>query len=77
MPSARCRCKPVPYYTPQRLADGLFDECYDAGHMLGSSVVMLHHRKNGKRIRLAYSGDVGRPRAAHPSTRIRCRPPST
>ncbi len=53
--------KPVPYYTPHRLADGLFYECYDAGHMLGSSVVMLHHRKNGKRVRLAYSGDVGRP----------------
>ena len=29
--------------------------------MLGSSFVVLRHRLNGKEIRLAYSGDVGRP----------------
>jgi metallo-beta-lactamase family protein len=36
-------------------------ECYDAGHMLGSSCIVLHDRSNGKRVRLAYSGDIGRP----------------
>jgi metallo-beta-lactamase family protein len=54
--------QPVPYYTPKKLDDFLAYECYDAGHMLGSSVIILHYRNGGKRIRLAYSGDVGRPK---------------
>ena len=33
---------------------------YDAGHILGSSVVVFSIRQNGKTIRLAYSGDLGR-----------------
>jgi metallo-beta-lactamase family protein len=53
--------KPVGYYTPTRLGDGLSYECHDAGHMLGSSSVVLHHRTNGVRVRLAFSGDIGRP----------------
>jgi metallo-beta-lactamase family protein len=53
---------PVPYYTPKNLDRQLNYECYDAGHMLGSSCVVLHHRADGKRIRLAFSGDIGRPR---------------
>ena len=52
--------QPVPYYTPTRLDERLSYECYDAGHMLGSSCIVLHDRSNGKRVRLAYSGDIGR-----------------
>lgn len=52
--------QPVPYYTPQRLNGHLSYECYNAGHILGSSVVVLHERTNGQRVRLAFSGDVGR-----------------
>ena len=51
----------VPYYTPQRIAEHLSYECYDAGHILGSSSVLLHFRNGGRRVRLAFSGDVGRP----------------
>ena len=51
----------VPYYSPTNLDQGLNYECYDAGHMLGSSAIILHHRQNDKRIRLAFSGDIGRP----------------
>ena len=29
--------EPVPYYTAKELGDGLSYQCYDAGHMLGSS----------------------------------------
>ena len=39
-------------------------EAYDAGHILGSTAMVLHCQENGKRIRLAYSGDVGRPNQA-------------
>jgi metallo-beta-lactamase family protein len=53
--------RPVPYYTPQRIDDNLSYECYDAGHILGSSNIVLHYHDHGKRIRLIYSGDIGRP----------------
>jgi metallo-beta-lactamase family protein len=53
--------RPVPYYQPQALSDTLDYECFDAGHILGSSCVVVHHRENGRDVRLAYSGDVGRP----------------
>lgn len=33
----------------------------NTGHMLGSSVVTLEVNEYGKRIRLAYTGDIGRP----------------
>lgn len=53
--------EPVPYYTPKQLGDGLSYQCYDAGHMLGSSSVLIDYRANGGRTRLLYSGDIGRP----------------
>ncbi len=34
----------------------------DAGHILGSATVMVEMRENGKRISLAFTGDLGRPR---------------
>lgn len=45
-----------PYYTPVSLGANLTYQCYDAGHMLGSSCVVLHGT-----VRLIFSGDVGRP----------------
>jgi metallo-beta-lactamase family protein len=51
----------VSYYTPQTLGDNLDYECFDAGHILGSSSIVLHHRSAGVETRLAFSGDVGRP----------------
>jgi len=53
--------RPVPYYKPQPLSDSLDYECFDAGHILGSSCIVVHHRESGRDVRLAYSGDVGRP----------------
>ncbi len=49
--------RPVAYRTPTGIASGLTMESFDAGHMLGSSAVVLEHRG----VRLAFSGDVGRP----------------
>lgn len=48
--------QPVDYHTPHRLADGLKYTAYDAGHMLGSSSVVLEGD-----VRLGFSGDIGRP----------------
>ena len=53
--------QPVGYYTPKSLTQHLSYECYDAGHILGSSSLILNYRNDGSRVRLAYSGDLGRP----------------
>ena len=41
--------QPVPYHTPHDLDRHLSYECYDAGHILGSSCVVLHHRNRAAR----------------------------
>jgi metallo-beta-lactamase family protein len=53
--------EPVPMHTPKVLDPALSYEAYDAGHILGSTSVLLHYQENGKSIRVAYSGDMGRP----------------
>jgi metallo-beta-lactamase family protein len=52
--------QPVPLHTPKVLDPALSYEAYDAGHILGSSAILLHCHQDGKRLRLVYSGDVGR-----------------
>lgn len=52
---------PVPYHDRRSLTDDFSFEYHDAGHLLGSASVSLHYQKNGKRIRLTFSGDIGRP----------------
>jgi metallo-beta-lactamase family protein len=49
--------RPVSLRTPTNIGDKLVMESYDAGHILGSSSIVL---TDGK-VRLAFSGDVGRP----------------
>ena len=49
--------RPVPYHVTTDIGGGLTMESYDAGHILGSSSIVL---TDGK-VRLAFSGDVGRP----------------
>jgi metallo-beta-lactamase family protein len=53
--------QPVPLHTTKVLDPTLSYEAYDAGHILGSSALVLHGEENGRKIRLAFSGDVGRP----------------
>ncbi len=52
---------PVGYRVPFELEEGLVCEAYDAGHLLGSTALVFDWRRNGSRLRLAFSGDVGRP----------------
>lgn len=49
--------RPVRYHKPTDIGGGLTMESYDAGHILGSSSIVLTDGKT----RLAFSGDVGRP----------------
>ncbi|HLH18188.1 MAG TPA: MBL fold metallo-hydrolase [Bryobacteraceae bacterium] len=55
--------RPVPYHTRQELGPCLSFESYDAGHILGSAAVVLHEASGARGVRLAFSGDVGRPNA--------------
>jgi metallo-beta-lactamase family protein len=57
--------KPVKLHTPELLAGstaeaGFTTTAYDAGHMLGSTSVLVEAREKGKTTRLLFSGDVGR-----------------
>ncbi len=52
---------PVEYHKPRELGEDISYVPYDAGHMLGSSNVVMEAGSNGSKIRLTYSGDIGRP----------------
>lgn len=52
--------RPVELDRDQELAAGLAYRALDAGHILGSSAIVLTERTNGRSVRLAFSGDVGR-----------------
>ena len=52
--------QPVEYYQPKDVDQHLSYQSYDAGHILGSAALVLDYRNNGARVRLAFSGDVGR-----------------
>ena len=45
---------------PRQIAPGLTYCSYDAGHMLGSTAMVLTLEEKGRRRTLAFSGDVGR-----------------
>jgi len=48
-------------HTPTEVGKGLQYETFEAGHILGSTVMLLEGRENGKTVKLVFSGDVGRP----------------
>ena len=57
--------KPVTLHIPQLLAGstadaGFTSTSFDAGHMLGSTSVLIEAREKGQMTRLLFSGDVGR-----------------
>jgi len=50
----------LPYEIPVKIDDDIEVTLYGAGHIIGGTTVFLTLKENGKIIRLAYSGDVGR-----------------
>ncbi len=60
---AQLACKQfmsVAYNRPFDIADGIMVTFCDAGHILGSSEIIFDLHENGHRVRLVFSGDVGR-----------------
>lgn len=49
------------YNRPFDVADGVSVVFRDAGHILGSAMIEIRARENGRTVKLAYSGDLGRP----------------
>ncbi|RBP47483.1 metallo-beta-lactamase family protein [Roseimicrobium gellanilyticum] len=55
----------INYHRPMPVADGVKFSFIDAGHILGAAQVILDidDRETGKKSRLLFSGDVGRPKS--------------
>lgn len=49
-----------PYYESFPVAEGVSVTYRDAGHILGSATVLLEIDEDGKKIRLGFSGDIGK-----------------
>jgi len=50
----------VPYHQRQVVAPGIAVTFFDAGHVLGSAIVVLDIDEDGRTLRLAFTGDLGR-----------------
>ena len=51
---------PVPYWEPVNIGDGIEVVFNDAGHVLGSAMLMLEFKQNGDSRKVLFSGDIGR-----------------
>jgi metallo-beta-lactamase family protein len=51
---------PVSYWDPINIGDGIEVVFNDAGHVLGSAMLMLEFKQNGDSRKVLFSGDIGR-----------------
>ena len=52
---------PVALHTPTEIGPGVRYQSFEAGHMLGSTMMFLELESAGRRARLGFTGDLGRP----------------
>ena len=50
----------VPYRSTSTIGQDLTCTFYEAGHILGSAISIIHHHQNGNLKTVAYTGDIGR-----------------
>ncbi len=53
--------RPVLLHTPTGIGPGLSYQTVEAGHMLGSTCMLLELEGDGRKVRLGFTGDLGRP----------------
>ncbi len=51
---------PLKYEEPLQIGEGVEATFYDAGHILGSSMIKVRVRENGEERSILFSGDIGR-----------------
>lgn len=49
-----------PYQEPVTIGQDMTCTFYEAGHILGSAVTLIHARENGENYTICYTGDLGR-----------------
>ena len=54
------RIKRLPYQEPHEIVPGVTLTYLDAGHILGSAIVQIDYRENGRSRRFVFTGDLGR-----------------
>ncbi len=50
----------IPLHTPTPIAPGITYQSFEAGHILGSTCMLLDLESSGKKVRLGFTGDLGR-----------------
>jgi metallo-beta-lactamase family protein len=53
--------RPVAMHTPTQVGPGLVYQSFEAGHIFGSTTMLLELGEGGKKVRLGFTGDLGRP----------------
>jgi len=51
---------PIALHTPTSVGPGVVYQSFEAGHMLGSTCMLLELADNGQKTRLGFTGDLGR-----------------
>jgi metallo-beta-lactamase family protein len=52
---------PVAMHTPTKVGPGVVYQSFEAGHIFGSTTILLELESGGKKVRLGFTGDLGRP----------------
>jgi metallo-beta-lactamase family protein len=52
--------RPVALHTPTSVGPGVVYQSFEAGHILGSTCMLLELESNGEKTRLGFTGDLGR-----------------
>lgn len=52
---------PVPMHTPTAVGAGVVYQSFEAGHIFGSTTMLLELQDGGRKVRLGFTGDLGRP----------------
>jgi metallo-beta-lactamase family protein len=52
--------RPVAMHTPTNIGPGLVYQSFEAGHILGSTSMLLELESAGQKVRLGFTGDLGR-----------------
>lgn len=54
------RLERVPYQQPREIVPGVMLTYHDAGHILGSAIIQIDYKENGRDRRFVFTGDLGR-----------------